>query len=329
MSKVISQGKTKEAALYFDKVFPDDAGPYLHYLANQDEDSIAQAIHLELNPEEAIQIFREIVGVDADQESYLKYWHISTFLYIMSFAKYLKENDKPDSEKSNTLQIKYDNIRKYSNKHDLSLPADVWGADHRRVIAYLSGERRGFLDQVGFREADIWSIEQLVKPSDHSENEGVNAGVEVALSGLNLVDPNELSWAEIIEFRRDAQRLEDLRKVRLFFREELAGKDQDYVKDRLLSLQYEHEQAAKYWGLRTTQKAFSVILDNRSLAASGVGGFAAMASGLPVTAAAAIGAVVPLGRFALELSGATLDAVKERSNNPVAYLTRLKNLDKK
>lgn len=151
----------------------------------------------------------------------------------------------------------------------------------------------------------------------------------MSLSGLQLINPSKLSWTEIIEFRKDKAARSALRRLRVFFQEELEGKDIELISDKLALLIDEHERIAKLWGFETLQKSLSVAFTQKSVIASGAAAAAATFAGVPLSAAAAGSLVIPIGSFGLEFARALIDSAKARVSNPTRYLTMLKRLGTK
>jgi hypothetical protein len=133
----------------------------------------------------------------------------------------------------------------------------------------------------------------------------------------------------VLEFRKDKEAASDLRRIRGFFEENLSGKDPNYVADKLQTLQEDHERAARLWGFETATRAFSTVFESKSLISTGVAGALSVTAGMPLSAAAALSAIIPIGNFGLEVARSTIESLKAREKNPVGFLTRLKKLEAK
>ena len=329
MTKVLSQGRTKEAALYFDGVLADDFVSFVDSTLDEKAFLKKSIIPFHQDVREAEKVFLALAGLEDGAPDFGYYFALHAAAAASAMRIVLKK-----SEKDILLPEIYENVSGLISKAEvlakdagIKYDASFTLEEHKNFVARVRREKNVFLNKLGFDRADLWTYQEAVdKPKLEHESQNYAQSVEVTLRGLQLVDPSELSWEQILEFRKDHDAVNDLRKIRLFYQENFEGKDEQYVEDRLHTLQFEHEKATKLWGFETAQKAFSVVFDNRSMVPASVGGVIAATAGLPLSMAALTAATVPVGRFALEISRAALDAFKAREDNPVAYLTRLKKL---
>jgi hypothetical protein len=203
-----------------------------------------------------------------------------------------------------------------------SLKSDPGG-----VLAAIRVQREAQLNKAGFLHAPEWVNHGLTKQSgDDVVQPTAEIQFALSISGMDLIDANKLTWDQVLEFRRDQESRAALRRLRLFFQDNLGGKDADYISDKLASLVEDHDRAARLWGFETAQRALSVAFTHKSLIASSAGGIASALAGAPLAVAAAAAIFVPLGSFGLEFSRAALDAAKSRTTEPTKFLTKLRKL---
>jgi hypothetical protein len=321
MRKILSRGASKEAALYFDDVFPNDlliselgkhgilAGAENNCVPYGDVDSTKKVL-LNLVPGRA-----DVV------EHYVHQMMLETALYGVEG---LRSGAFGSEEEFNTLSAPtIENLKEIFN---INFNYEDIVKDFNGTITHLKSRQRRIIKTLGFLDAPEWIPEVLSAELDKEESSRQEVAFALSLRGLNLIDPSRLSWDQILEFRQDSDSRSALRRLRLFFQEEMSGKDPSYIIDKLAALAEDHDKAAKLWGLDTSQKALSVAFTHKSLLATAAGGLAASLGGAPIGVAAAAALLVPLGSFGLEFSRAVIDAAKSKTREPTQFLTNLKKL---
>lgn len=150
----------------------------------------------------------------------------------------------------------------------------------------------------------------------------------VSIANILVPDTQELGWDAIIEFRRDEQARQRLRRLRVFAANEYAGKSRNYIEDDLCLRMDDYVQTLKSWNIKTVLGALSTCLSLETTLQTGMANVAAILSGLPPANAFAASLSIPVARFALELGSVRLareDAIRQY---PMAYITDVKKLTK-
>jgi hypothetical protein len=161
-----------------------------------------------------------------------------------------------------------------------------------------------------------------------SEKDGVQSEFVIRLASLRLVDVRRCSWEHLLEFRRDNEARDKLRRLRLFAYENYAGKSKDYVEDDILKRIADYDEAVKQWGLETTQSALNMLLTSKIVGEVSAGSLVSTFFGAPtLAAAAAVGgsALLEIGRIALEVSKQRLALRKLAAGNPVSYISHVRS----
>lgn len=319
--QVISIGKSKEAALYFDRVLPDDS--ILRHVADdglsrdlQDQilsgDALSISLHLanllRIDSRTAEQMLSDMAAIHCLRMIQLTFSRIdivdpNDIERKEIFLKKLKEKLKSNFSK---IEPEFYDINSHING-DIDVKSEILNR----------------ISRLGFSNSPTWINEELA-----TENDANTSGdlFLLSISNLNLVDSNSLAWEHICEFRKDAKSMNDLRKLRVFILENYHDRTPSFIADKILDLEYKYSRTAKEWGFKTILKCISVAFDSKS-AALGLGsGLSAAFAGTSVSAAAALGVAFPIGMAALEFGKCTIRKSELYSDDPVTYLTRIRDL---
>lgn len=146
--------------------------------------------------------------------------------------------------------------------------------------------------------------------------------VLLTLAGIPLVDVTKATWEQILEFRRDEKSVANIRKLRLFLRENYEGKDRSFIEDDLAVRLESYENAKKDWGFKTKTSTISLLLSSKSLIASGGTALVSTLFGAPTVAAAigATGAIVELGKFGVHIAKRRYGLKNLRRDNALSYI---------
>jgi len=157
-----------------------------------------------------------------------------------------------------------------------------------------------------------------------SSRAGTNEALEIRLDGLKLVDTSELTWEQILEVRSDPVYSRKAWRFRLFFADNFAGKDPNYVRDKLTEQIENYVTTCKRNGLKLALSAATKLLDSKSLlGALGLTGISILTGNLAVASASLLaGAAIELGKVSLHVAGKSLDFEKE-SGSEIALLLEI------
>lgn len=147
----------------------------------------------------------------------------------------------------------------------------------------------------------------------------------LTLGNLQIVDSTALSWKQIVEFRADSQRVNQLRRLRRFIFSEYDGKPPDYIREDIEERIEQYEEATKFWGLPTVEGFLRIALTTESAAM--LASFSSALFGAPLATAATVGGSIALGKGLLEVGKRKREINLERDRNPIAYLAEAKKLE--
>ena len=148
--------------------------------------------------------------------------------------------------------------------------------------------------------------------------------VACRLSDIEIIDVSNLSWQQIMEFRKDKDSVKNLRKLRLFFQENFEGKSKSYVEDKILNMLDEYNDTIERWKFEKKLSSFECIFTDKAIQAVSVAGIASALLGTPLTlpalGAAATELIFNFGQMKLKLSRIDRNIIEFKKSNPVTYL---------
>lgn len=148
------------------------------------------------------------------------------------------------------------------------------------------------------------------------------------LTSLKLVDTSQIKWRDILEIKKDKESISKLRRLRTFIYQNYQDKPSAFIQDDLLNRIEVYETTAKQLGFKTIDSTFKIIFNSGSLIATTAATIITALSGASVTIplSLGVGSAFMLGNVGLELRSYKRDLYKFKQENPVTYLTDIKQL---
>lgn len=146
-----------------------------------------------------------------------------------------------------------------------------------------------------------------------------------ALTNLQIVDEEKLSWDQVLEFRKDPDAVAYYRRITRFIDGSIVGRSQAELEDVLSDRLENYEWSIKKHGIRAKLGSISATLDPKFLSATSlVAGSAAIAGGAVWGALA--GLTIALGKAAVSFGTARIEGQDElrASNFEIAYVHEVK-----
>ena len=189
-------------------------------------------------------------------------------------------------------------------------------ANHETLPARLSS---------AFKDVGLASAPLLLTQGFADRTRKVEAlpEIEATLAGLEIVDVDNVSWEEILEFRKDLKSREGLRRLRLYLTKEYVGKTRDQIEAGILLAIEDQRRAAKTSGFRLTFTTMrSVCNAKTALTVGGVGAVAEVLSGnaTGLTMGLAAGATLEFAGLVLSVVEAARDLRELHKNHPLWYV---------
>jgi hypothetical protein len=146
------------------------------------------------------------------------------------------------------------------------------------------------------------------------------------LQDIQVVNEADLSWSQVLEFRRDKKAREQYRRFIHWVDERMVGRTKQFIADEFAGRLADYEFALRKHGISTVLGAVETMLDPKFVftASAVVGGAAFAAGGI---AAAIAGGAVLAAKGSVSVARALLDLEDIRRNSPeVAMLHSLKRV---
>ncbi len=164
---------------------------------------------------------------------------------------------------------------------------------------------------------------------DRQYHEGEKEVVIVSLANLNIVDENEITWEQVLEFRADKENRGKYRRFIHWLDEEMVGKSQAFIEDAIALKLEAYEEAIKKHGIKTIVGTVDKALDSKCLlGASSMAGGLALA-GNPTLGILSAGLLIG-GKIGVKLIQTKLDfdEVERGQNSEISWVYEAKKLGK-
>lgn len=320
-ARAVSLGPPKEAALYFERVFPFDmSDTMLKKLGIVKGDIDPNAVPIPKDTWD-IDVLASLLG-SRELSAYYVDISLLAFSYFIARssdgkAELLDSIDEAQRDEFDQMLVercgfRLEDLLKPNSKKKLAYDPDPI---HAAIVKKMR--------EAGFASAPTWKTGWADKKNNPVVPSSGNRYV-ATLSGLDLIDVNAVPWDAVVELRRDPQAMAELRAFRLFFTENFKEGEPNYLVDKILHLHERHKATARLWGMKTAQRSFSVLLDKPTMASSTLVGAGLGIIGGPVAAVGAL--AIPIGKAALEVMKARIDMKESLLDRPLQYLTRLESL---
>lgn len=161
-----------------------------------------------------------------------------------------------------------------------------------------------------------------------------NENITNCLSALQIrvVDTTKVTLPQIMEFRKDKDAMNKMRKFRLFAYQQFKGKDKAFIEDDIQQRLSDYYDTLDASGFDTTIKTLSFLFDSKIL----MGTFATtaasllMGNGQLAAEAFSAGAILELGKLSLEYAKHKNELKTICRENPISYIADArKTLEKK
>jgi hypothetical protein len=177
-----------------------------------------------------------------------------------------------------------------------------------------------FLEKFDLFELPIDASKKMISKEGASETE-----LCITLASKSIIKVDSVDWKQIMEFRRDKDAKEKLRRFRLFVNANYVGKSKAYVEDDILKRMDDYETTVKEWGFETAESSVNILVSSKWLLGT-AGALISTLFGAPpaVVLAGAPGAAIELGRLGIYLSKQCFMLRTTLKENPVSYLSYAK-----
>jgi hypothetical protein len=222
------------------------------------------------------------------------------------------------------------------NNHDFRWRLlDVWDSSSKLVLAKGEDESWQASDKYGevccklLRDYDLTTTPMDIPEVFIFDDEepGNEAEIAVTLPALNLIDAQDAPWEQVLEFRRDKDSHNKMRRLRRFASENYSGKSKDFIEDDISLRIADYQEAVRTWRFETKYAAFTTLLNSKILASTVAGSLLSAICGapLPAVGAALAGVALEVGRITLEVNKRKFALRSLMKDNPACYISEAKS----
>ncbi|MBN1972625.1 MAG: hypothetical protein JW787_03230 [Sedimentisphaerales bacterium] len=190
------------------------------------------------------------------------------------------------------------------------------------ILNYMRMAAKSFSKKYAINISVVCSSE---KERSNLYKEGNREVIVSTLSELEIVDELELTWDQVIEFRKDKRSLKKYRQFLHWLDKEMIGKSLAYIEDDITIKLEDYQSSLKKHGIKTIIGTIEEMLDSKYLlGTSSVIGSISIA-GYPALGVLA-GAGLILGKMAVKLSKMCLDFddTERGTNSEISWVYEVK-----
>lgn len=209
-----------------------------------------------------------------------------------------------------------------------ALAPKVQPASRSDLEGFIAEVERDFAH--GFAVADgarVVPLYDLAARRDFQYQGGDQTAIVAIVENLNVVDEDQLSWEQVVGFRRDADALAAYRRFVHWLDREMIGRSIQYVSDEIGHRLEQYQWSLRKHGIQTVVGTLENTLNPQSLLASSATGIAVdVIAGKPIWSLLAGGGLL-LGRAALSLATTLVERRDiEMGHRDIAYVQQLKRV---
>jgi len=286
INTAISMLSTKEAALYFDYVIPFHFSSELVLI---DKD-------FEINPDNILENI--IPQYMAESDECGKLWS--------------------EIEETLTIILSID----LTNEFNINFKNEVIAKPEEKLILMLKLKKQ-FAE---FKKKYRIENHPLILPPKLYTEKGLEENIVVTISKLNLVDIKKLSWEKLLEFRKDFEARNKLKKLRIFACEHYQGKEKTFIEDDLATRIYEYDNVAKEWNFETNRSMISMFLSSKIIGATISGSLISTFFGfdsLQALLSTSVATSIQIGNLFLEVTKRKHELRQILDANPISYIKHI------
>ena len=206
-------------------------------------------------------------------------------------------------------------MRDYLRMHLLPQYEGGGSAEERLEVYWATV--KNFLRERGLNSAPLLLPSQEVGSTGKQQED-----ILVSLLDLPMIDVENTSWDQIMEFRKDISARKKLRRLKVFLSKNYEGKERSFIQDDLQIRLEDYVNTTNDWGFETKISTLSILFSSKSLAGTGGAALVSDLLGSPDLAsiAAVSGACIEIGKISLNLAKRRYGLATLRRDHPLGYL---------
>jgi len=164
-------------------------------------------------------------------------------------------------------------------------------------------------------------IFDFIEQRNRMYQEGDREVVIAILSDLEIVDEEQLSWEQVIEFRADEENRKKYRRFLHWLDKDMIGKSQSFIEDEIAIKLDDYERALKKYGIKTILGTIEEGFDEKMFLKAFTAGEALNLAGYPYLGFF-VGAGIVIGKIAIKLTQVMLayDDIERGPNSEISWV---------
>lgn len=153
------------------------------------------------------------------------------------------------------------------------------------------------------------------------EKQNARSSLVLALSNLEIVDENQLSWEQVIQFRHDEDARKKYKRLIHWLEKDMLDKPQSYIEDEISIKLDDYRTAIHKHGIKTVLGAISDVLDGKFLLGTAAMSVSSLLSGHPVLSGIVTGGMM-IGKVIVSVAQRWVDykQTEPDKDKEVAYV---------
>jgi len=132
-------------------------------------------------------------------------------------------------------------------------------------LGLASAFRRISMSFAAEHKTPLIPVFDFIKQRNKMYKEGNREVIIAVLNGLEIADEKQLTWEQVIEFRKDKDNQKKYKRLLHWLDKEMAGKSQRFIEDEIAMKLDDYESALKKYGIRTILGTIEESLDGKYL----------------------------------------------------------------
>lgn len=168
-------------------------------------------------------------------------------------------------------------------------------------------------------------IYDSVKQRNKMYQKANREAIIVTLDDLDIVDEEQLSWEQVIEFRHDKENRKKYRRFLHWLDKEMVGKSQDYIENEIAIKLDDYQSALTKYGIKTIAGTIEESLDGQMFLKALAAGEALNLAGYP-NLGFLVGTGIVIGKIAIKLTKVMLgyDDIERGPNSEISWVYEAK-----
>ena len=192
-------------------------------------------------------------------------------------------------------------------------------------LGLASAFRRISISFYGEHGVPLIPIYDFVKQRNEVYEEGDREVIVATLSDLEIVDEEQLSWKQVIEFRADKENRKKYRRFLHWLDKEMIGKSQDYIGNEIAIKLDDYQSALAKYGIKTIAGTIEESLDGKMFLKAFAAGKALNLAGYP-NLGVVVGTGMVVGKIVIKLTQVMLgyDDMERGPNAEISWVYEAK-----